>query len=111
DLLYGESSGVDHLGVGGGLEWGDRTGRIPQIPLGYLARKGGKANTRILVFQLLIAAKRPLVGAGGEEDLEVGRREHDGAHVPAVRDQARGLRKSVLPGQQSGSQGRPGGYA
>ncbi len=99
DLLYGQSGRVDHLGVGGGFEGGDRSGRIPQIPLGYLARKGGKANTRILVFQLLIAAKRPLVGAGGEEDLEVGRWEDDRSHVPAIGDEARRLGESVLSGQ------------
>jgi len=35
---------------------GDLTGLIPQVPRGYLARKGGKANIGNLVFQLLMRA-------------------------------------------------------
>ena len=61
-----------------------------QVPLGDLARKGGKANTRPLVFQLLIAPSGPLLGACGQEDLEGGLGEDHGAHVAPVGDQARG---------------------
>ena len=50
---------------------GDLSGRIPQVPLGYLARKGGKANIGPLVFQLLIAPLGPFFGGRGEEYLEV----------------------------------------
>src|SRR5262249_54837144 len=63
---------VDHCGIGRGLERSDRTSRIPQVPLGDLARKGGKANIEPLVFQLLITAQGAFFGAGGEKYLEVG---------------------------------------
>ena len=54
-----------------------RDGRVEslQVPFGYLARKGGKANTRPLVFQLLIAPAGPLLGACRQEHLEGGMRE------------------------------------
>src|SRR5262249_4608146 len=54
-LLYRKAGRVDDTGVGRGLQRGDLTGPIPQIPLGYLARKGGKANIRTLVLQLLMS--------------------------------------------------------
>src|ERR1700733_5773037 len=88
DLLYREARRIDHFRIRRGLQWGNRTGRIPQVPLGDLARKGGKANIRPLVFQLLIAAKSPLFGAGGQKYLEAGPREYNGTHVPPVRDEA-----------------------
>ena len=53
-----------------GTQRRDGAGRIPQVALGYLPRKGGKANSRPLVFQLLMAPSGPFFGAGGQEDLE-----------------------------------------
>src|ERR1700753_345513 len=79
DLLYGQAGRIDHFGIGRGLQWGYRAGRIPQVPLGDLARKGGKANIRPLVFQLLIAAQSPLVGAGGKKYFETGLWKYHGA--------------------------------
>src|SRR5579862_825639 len=69
DRLDRKSGRVEYPGIGRGSQGGDRAGRIPQIPFGDLARKGGKANTRPLVFQLLIAPKGPLVRARGEKYL------------------------------------------
>ena len=99
---------VDHLCIGRRLQRARRTGRIPQVPLGDLARKGGKANTRPLVFQLLMAPQRPLFGAGGQEDLEVGAGKYHGAHVPPVGDQARRPGEGVLAGQQRRAHLGPG---
>src|SRR5882757_346104 len=100
DLLYREARRIDHFSIGRGLQWGNRTGRIPQVPLGDLARKGGKANIRPLVFQLLIAAKSPLAGGRGEKYLEVGPRKYNCAHVPAVGHQPGGLGKGTLAVQE-----------
>src|SRR4029077_10172081 len=47
--LHRKTGRVDETGIGRGLQWGDLAGLIPQIPLGYLARKGGKANIGSLV--------------------------------------------------------------
>src|ERR1700730_2472032 len=111
DLLYREARRIDHFSIGRGLQWGNRTGRIPQVPLGDLARKGGKANIRPLVFQLLIAAKSPLIGAGGKKYLEVGPGEYNGTHIPAVCYEAWGLRKGTLAVEQCAADGGPGGHA
>src|SRR5579864_8509161 len=71
----GQTRRVDQFGFGRGLQWSDRAGRIPLVPLGDLARKGGKANIGPLVFQLLIATQRTLGSAGREKYLEVALRE------------------------------------
>src|ERR1700704_3100284 len=111
DLLYREACRIDHFGIGRGLQWGNRTGRIPVVPLGDLARKGGKANIRPLVFQLLIAAKGPLVGGCGEKYLEVGPWKYNRAHVPPVGHQAGGSGKGTLTVQKRAADAWPGGNA
>src|SRR5882757_9063408 len=108
DLLYREARRIDHFSIGRGLQWGNRTGRIPQVPLGDLARKGGKANIRPLVFQLLIAAQSPLVGACGEKYLEVGPWKYNRAHIPPVGHQAGGPRKGTLTVQKRAADVWPG---
>ena len=107
-LLDRQIGGVDDHGVGRRLQWGDRTGRIPQVPLGYLARKGGKANIRPLVFQLLIAPLSSCGGAGRQEDFQLCVRKNNSPHVPPVRDQSRGLGEGSLPLQQGRTHRRPG---
>src|SRR6185312_17101675 len=85
-----------------------RTGRIPQVPLGYLARKGGKANIGPLVFQLLIAPLSARGGAGRQEDFQLRVRKNNSPHIPPVRDQSRGLGEGSLALQQGRTNGRPG---
>src|SRR5262245_53060266 len=108
DLLYRESGRIDHRGIGRGFEGTDRTGRIPQIPLGYLPRKGGKANIGPLVFQLLMAPQGSFSGARGEEYLKARLREHDRTHVAAVGHQPRGAREGMLTSEQSRTDFGPG---
>ncbi len=70
---------------GAGFSGDTARGRIPLVPLGDLARKGGKANIRPLVFQLLIAAQSPLTRGGGQKYFEVGLRKYNGYPYPGHR--------------------------
>src|SRR5215831_9913070 len=99
-LLDRKAGRVDDTGVGRGLQRGDLTGLIPQIPLGYLARKGGKANIRTLVFQLLMSPQSPLLGGGGQEYFQLRPGEHHGPHIPAVCHQSGGGGKGPLACEQ-----------
>src|SRR6185312_16139801 len=108
DLLDRKTRRVDHLRIGGRDQGGHRPGGIPRVPLGDLARKGGKASTGPLVFQLLIAPAGALLGAGREVDLEAGAREDDGPHVPAIGHEPRGPGKGPLARQEGGPDRRPG---
>src|SRR5262245_35919216 len=99
---------VDDTSIGRRLQGGDLTGLIPQIPLGYLARKGRKANTGPLVFQLLMPPESPLLRGGSEEDFKLCPGKDDRAHIATVRHQARGYCKGALPGEQPLADPGPG---
>src|SRR5579862_3587999 len=84
DRLDAETGGVDDTGIVRRTQRGNLTGLISQVPLGYLARKGGKVNSGPLVFQLLIAPQGPLFGGCGQEYLEGGTGKHHRAHIAPV---------------------------
>ena len=54
-----------------GLERGDLAGRIPQIALRDLPRKGGKTSSGPLFDQLLMAPLGPFLGTGRSPVAEV----------------------------------------
>ena len=81
-----------------------RRDNIAQITLRYLQRKGGKGSSNPLFFQLLMAPQGPFVRACREKNLHLGLREYHGAHIPAIRHQARGYGKAPAgdPGARRG---------
>src|SRR5215472_17322713 len=109
-LIDRKAGRVDDTGVGRGLQRGDLTGPIPEIPLGYLARKGRKANIGTLVFQLLMAPEGPFLGGGRQEYFQLRPGEHHGAHIAPVRDQSRGCGKGPLARQQGLTDALPGSH-
>src|ERR1700693_1161558 len=84
---------------------------ITPVALRDVERKGGKGNTRVLFFQLLMAPPGPFFRARRQEYLEGGARKNHGPHVAPVGDQPRWLVEGVLPLAQRPPDRRPGRHA
>ena len=85
-----QSRGVQNDRVGSRHERRYRSRRVTSVAFRDLARKGGKANTGVLFFQLLIAPLGALFSRCRQEHFERCTRKDHGAHVAPVRDQAGG---------------------
>ena len=77
-----------------GRSGADRTARVARVPLRDVPRKVAQANINPLFFQLLMPPHCALLGGRRQEHLERGGRENHGAHVAAVRDEARRPREA-----------------
>src|SRR5690349_23028026 len=101
-----QTRGVEQMRVWRGLERRDLSGGIPQITLRDLPRKGGKTTSGPLADQLLMTPLGAFFGAGGEENLQLGTRKDDRAHIPPVGDQSGGLGEGSLAAGQGRSDRR-----
>src|SRR5580658_2163596 len=81
---------------------------ITAVALRNVERKGFETNTRILVFQLLIAPSGALLNARGEEYFELGARKDHRPHVAPVGDQAGRAGEGALALEQRLPDGGPG---
>src|SRR5918911_869806 len=79
---------VEHLRIGRGSKRRDRPLGVALVALPQIAGKGAKISIDSFFYQLLIAPFGPGFRGRCQEDLEFGVREHHGAHVAPVGDQA-----------------------
>ena len=93
--VYIQMRGIEQAGVLGGPQRGDRPAAVPLVPAQDVGQDPGLVRRLPPAPQLRRAAAGPLLGAGGDENLNGRPRADHGADVAAVEHRPRRLGREL----------------